>query len=215
MLPRSSTPPTGPRGASPGGRGVGRGGIQKRRNGPLTTDRDGDLLMEPVGDNEVEGMPRGRAESGRMRARASGLAGHAAGTSRGGFSTQQAQQAIIRGLGLQQANILESSMGQYPLPEHGYNRGTSRRSDQESFQAYLRVHGLKESKAASNPDGGVKDLLGFLERKANGVGSEARSGVRIKKVCLSSMAVIVSVSCDPPLVTLFVPNSIKGRTKTT
>lgn len=46
------------------------------------------------------------------------------------------------------------------------------------------VLGLKQSKAASNPDGGVKDLLAFLERKATGI--EAAAGtdaVRIRKVC--------------------------------
>ena len=46
----------------------------------------------------------------------------------------------------------------------------------------IRVRGLKESKASSNPDGGVKDLLAFLERKASASDSSARDAVRIRKV---------------------------------
>jgi hypothetical protein len=49
----------------------------------------------------------------------------------------------------------------------------------------IRVSGLKESRAASNQDGGVSDLLAFLERKANGPDTKPGDAVRIKKVCLS------------------------------
>lgn len=49
---------------------------------------------------------------------------------------------------------------------------------------YLRVKGLKESKATSNQDGGLKDLINFLERKASSftTGRQKRQ-VMIKKVC--------------------------------
>lgn len=49
---------------------------------------------------------------------------------------------------------------------------------------YLRVHGMKQSKAANNPDGGLKDLLSFLERKSTSLieGRRTRQVV-IKKVC--------------------------------
>lgn len=62
--------------------------------------------------------------------------------------------------------------------------GSENRRDRQGGSEEILVSGLKQSKAASNPDGGVKDLLAFLERKANGVfappGSEM---VRIRKVC--------------------------------
>jgi nuclear RNA export factor len=47
----------------------------------------------------------------------------------------------------------------------------------------LQVDGLKASKAASNPDGGLESLLGFLERKAAGLDSGSNRAVKIKKVC--------------------------------
>ena len=49
---------------------------------------------------------------------------------------------------------------------------------------FLRVHGLKESKAVTNQDGGLSDLLNFLERKSSSftTGKSSRQ-VTIKKVC--------------------------------
>ena len=52
----------------------------------------------------------------------------------------------------------------------------------------IKVYGLKESKAASNPGGGVKDLLDFLERKATAPNAPSREAVRIRKVCLTSQS---------------------------
>lgn len=46
----------------------------------------------------------------------------------------------------------------------------------------LIVLGLKSSKATSNPDGGIKSLLQFLERKATQLKGSGRP-VTIKKVC--------------------------------
>lgn len=47
--------------------------------------------------------------------------------------------------------------------------------------ATLRIGGLKDSKAASNEGGGLRELIIFVERKASVVGKLARS-VRVKKV---------------------------------
>ena len=44
----------------------------------------------------------------------------------------------------------------------------------------ISVTGWRRSKAASNPDGGVNDLLAFLERKATAPDARA---VKITKVC--------------------------------
>lgn len=70
----------------------------------------------------------------------------------------------MRGIGAQQANILESRIS---------TGGTT-----------LRVDGLKNSKASTNPDGGLEALLSFLERKAAGLDAKSNRAVRIKKVCL-------------------------------
>lgn len=51
----------------------------------------------------------------------------------------------------------------------------------------IRVIGWRQSKAAGNSDGGVKDLVGFLERKASGTDTSARAAVRIRKVCHITM----------------------------
>lgn len=48
----------------------------------------------------------------------------------------------------------------------------------------IRIYGLKESKAASNTGGGVKELLDFLERKATPPNSTSKDTLRISKVCL-------------------------------
>lgn len=78
------------------------------------------------------------------------------------MSTQKAQQAILRGLGARQAKVLDSRI----------TGGTT-----------LQIDGLKSSKAASNSDGGLESLLGFLERKAAGLDAGSNRAVRIKKVC--------------------------------
>lgn len=164
MFPRSSTPPTGPRGSSSARRGTGRGGIQKRRAGPPKVDKDGDLVMSQEEGGEAKGRSGGHSEGGRSsRGRAAGREGQGAGTARGSLSAQQTRQAVIRGLESLQTNTPELRI---------------------SHDARLRVRGLTESKAASNPDGGLKDLLSFLERKATGLDVEHHRIVRIKKACL-------------------------------
>lgn len=184
MFARSSTPPTGPRSSSPARRGMSRGGIQKRRTGQAKVDKDGDLVMDPVVSFDTSGAGRGYSEGSRpFRSRATIRGGQSAGTSRGNLSAQQAQQAIIRGLESQQANVLESRVSHGAFPAHivGSSKSTRRHVDHSPPQ--LRIRGLRDSKAASNPDGGVKDLLNFLERKASSLDAENRKGVRIQKVC--------------------------------
>jgi nuclear RNA export factor len=154
MLQRPPTAPRGPRNSSPSVRGGGRGGIQKRNKntGPPRVDRDGDLVMDAAAAGDKRRSGKGRLE-GPASSRGSGRGN--GGPSRGGnLGTAKAQQAIIRGLGAKQANIVESHTGNNTL----------------------QITGLKSSKAASNPDGGLESLLSFLERKASGT-------VKIKKVC--------------------------------
>lgn len=158
-----SAPPRAPRGASPNVRGGGGrgGGIQKRRGGtgPVRVDKDGDLLMDAAADKRRSGKGRMDPSKPPISSRTTGSA------ARGGhMASQKAQQAIIRGLGGKQANVLES---------RATNAPTS-----------LQIYGLKASKAASNTDGGLESLLGFLERKAKGTDPDPNRIVKIKKVCL-------------------------------
>lgn len=156
MIKRASAPPRGPKGGSSGN----RGGIKKRRGGPVRVDKDGDLDMDGAG--------RGKSGKGRLESPAPSRPqgpgrGRGSASRAGPLDTQKAQQAILRGLGAKQANILESRIGA---------GGTT-----------LQVDGLKSSKAASNSDGGLESLLGFLERKAAGLDSASNRAVKIKKVC--------------------------------
>jgi hypothetical protein len=211
MFLRSSTPPTGPRGSSPARRGIGRGGIQKRRGGPPRVDKDGDLVMDPVEGKAIGGSGSGWSEGNRSsRARAAGRGGQVTSTFRGNLSTQQSQQAIVRGLESQQANILESRISQNALPEHGGPGRKDWRRDLQTPLASLRVRGLKESKAASNPDGGLKDLLSFLERKANGQDVESHKVV-IKKVCFTVKVAESPGVMQPPLGYTFLPKPGRAR----
>lgn len=159
MLKRSSAAPRGPRNTSPSVRG---GGIQKRRAGPARVDKDGDLVMDPTAAGEERKSGKGQLGGQKPRGRGSGRGG--GGSSKGGNAgILKAQQAIIRGLGAKQANVLES---------HISTGGTM-----------VRIDGLNSSKAASNPDGGVESLLAFLERKASGLDAKSNRAIKIKKVC--------------------------------
>jgi nuclear RNA export factor len=160
MIQRASAPPRGPRNGSPGIQGGGRGGIQKRRAGPVRVDKDGDL--------DMDGSGRGKSGKGRLESpvpsRPQGAGRGRGAAARGGLQgTQKVQQAILRGLGAKQANVLDSRLS--------------------TGNTTLQIDGLKSSKAASNPDGGLESLLAFLERKAAGQDSGSNRTVRIKKVC--------------------------------
>ena len=167
MIQRASAPPRGPRNTSPSVRGGGRGGIQKRRagTGPVRVDKDGDLVMDAATAADRRKPGKGRLESpapSKPHGSGRGSGGPVRGTNIG---AQKTQQAILRGLGAQQANVLESRI---------ITGGTS-----------LRIDGLNSSKAASNPDGGLESLLAFLERKASGLDAASNRSVKIKKVCFS------------------------------
>jgi nuclear RNA export factor len=163
-MQRTSAPPRGPRGASPSVRGGGRGGIQKRRGGTPRVDKDGDLVMDPAAAADKRRSGRGRIEGVPTKPLGAGRAN--GGQTRGGsLGIQKAQQAILRGIGAHQANVVESRLA--------------------SGSSYLKIDGLSSSKAAANPDGGLEALLAFLERKASGLDSKSNRTVKIKKVCLS------------------------------
>ena len=155
--------PRGPRGNSPSVRGAGRGGIQKRQaqGRPARVDKDGDLVMDAAAAGDKRKSGRGQIDG---PAKPMGAGRNISGPSRGGQGNHRAQQ-LLRGIDSKQANVLESRV----TPGPG---------------ATLIIDGLSSSKAASNPDGGLENLLGFLERKASALDAKSNRDVKIKKVCL-------------------------------
>lgn len=148
--------------------GAERGGIRKR--GPMRTDRDGDMDMDRGG---ARGGKRPRGETGRAGGRST-----AGGRPLARDKTLDAIQKAISSSKDSQANIrqIKSSSG----------------ASLEQFS----VRGWKQSKAASNRDGGVESLIAFLERRMN---ATTKSGPRAKitKVCQHLEGPYISVSASP------------------
>ncbi|KAI0890656.1 NTF2-like protein [Annulohypoxylon maeteangense] len=179
--------PSGPRrGSAPSGlrngRGSatktgGRGGIAKRRgNAALRVDRDGDLDMDaPTGTNRSSQKAK-RANHHDSIPTAPRANRQVANGSRAPRASVKAQQIIQRAL----ANGIPAGP-----------RGAQRVNAQETMT--LQVAGLKSSKAAHNEGGGLKELLNFLERKAQTVGKTTRP-IRIKKSHIIGDLVQISTS---------------------
>jgi hypothetical protein len=107
------------------------------------------------GRGHIEGTPSKPLDNRRTNS----------GPNRGGsLGMQRAQAAILKGIGAQQANLLESRT--------------------ITSNSTLKVAGLKLSKAAGNADGGLESLLAFLERKAKAHDKNPNREVKITKVCL-------------------------------
>ncbi len=193
-----ATPPLGPqrgrghpRGSSSGSGtipGGSRGGIQKKRGPPPRVDSDGDLDMDAADGTRA----RGRGGRGRARADVSGpnpSAGRRAPTKGGAgtglFVPGSIQQAIARMVASGEAHVRPAASGlRMEVPNNNSNarKGHDRSRPGQGHLDQISVIGLKQSKAASNPDGGIKDLLAFLERKATGT-DPGQEAVRIRKVC--------------------------------
>lgn len=192
MMQRTSTPPNGPRGrtnlrGSTGAQVSHRGGIQKRRGAPRL-DKDGDLSMDSPGlpgpgDRSKRGRGRGDLSSRSDSDGGRGLNGAQHGPSRGIFAGAAFQKAIARGLAGGDANIKGPNQ---VLRMEGVVKeaaGNGKKRDRQNGLEQIRVIGLRQSKASANIDGGVKDLLAFLERKATGPDAPGNEAVRIRKVC--------------------------------
>ena len=188
-LPDDPSPTMPPRGVPSGPRAAGqssrqsnfrhsaRGGIQKRGTTPLRTDRDGDFDMSEaaVGEGRAARSGRGTSIHGAAASQRSGTP-EAGSRSRGrpriGIDAAAVQRAVLREMGADE-RVTKASTARH---SHASNR------TQDGLET-IRVKGLRQSKAASNRDGGIGDLLAFLERKATHP-NEAQ--VKIKKVCLTS-----------------------------
>lgn len=137
-------PPTGPRAGTgrapprgPRATGGGGGGIQKRRANPRT-DRDGDVSMDAPAGGSSRG---GSTSSGRGRGSKDARGGRGAVNSRTSSRVVQNLQNYVSG----------GPVGKT------YSKN----------MATLKIHGMSNSKATGNPDGGLLSLVTFLERKAS------------------------------------------------
>lgn len=179
MLNKSTTPRIGTRSTRLGPR---RGGIQKRGRDSSRTDKD--TVMDIDTSGAVTGKAhrdsrRGRT-SLRTRGAGSGQDVRTVGSARTSLSAAAVQKAIFRGLGSQGA--MARALRQTPRSARPVGHVEEDSDAVPKGLTQLVVRGFKDSKAASNPDGGIKDLLAFLERKASAE-LPARETVKIKKVC--------------------------------
>lgn len=164
MAPRGKNQPTR-EGRNPlGSKSSSRGGIQKRR-GPTKTDNDGDLDM----DAPSKRLNRGSTNETRGRGRPSGRGPQ---PSRG---AAKVAQIVMKQLGSGNPSDLSARVSRPTRSRGGHIEGLT----------WLRVRGLKQSKAASNPDGGLSDLLSFMERKASSFSTGRRRHLTIRKVSSS------------------------------
>ncbi|THY08479.1 hypothetical protein D6D03_01064 [Aureobasidium pullulans] len=138
-----------------------RGGAVAKRK--TRTDRDGDLVMDPTA--------RTRAGGGVSK-------GGKAGASTGRDKTKGAR-ATTRGADFEKKII--SHIGGAPVrTRHAQSKGLEE----------LRVTGHKNSKAASNSDGGMSSLIMWLEKKAT---MKSKRPVKIKKSRSEGDELIISV----------------------
>ncbi|KAI9745178.1 MAG: nuclear mRNA export, poly(A)+RNA binding protein [Claussenomyces sp. TS43310] len=193
MPPRNNIPPSASRHSPSGIRGAGRGGIQKHRTGAPKVDKDGDLLMGAADGTDIKPSGKRRRQGNRL---SMGLGptreGGGGGSSRISLTSSPAKQAMLRGLGSQQVNMLDSRIGH--VTQSSSNKG--RRHATVGNSQNLLIRGLKDSKAASHRDGGLKDLVAFLERKASGLDAAPQRGVRIKKSWIEGDDTIVTASAE-------------------
>ncbi|KAI9835188.1 MAG: hypothetical protein M1819_002558 [Sarea resinae] len=196
-MPPMMRPPSGPR-AARGGQtnsntthGPSRGGIQKRRGG-LRTDKDGDLDMDAAGSAKNRHRKGRNGAQNRGDGPPGGREALRSVPGRGALNGAALQKAIIRGLATGDAKSQPRS------GRSGVRGGMESVIREASGKAksgldQIRVVGWRQSKAANNSDGGIKDLLAFLERKATGPDTPARDAVRIKKSRAEGDALIVFV----------------------
>lgn len=159
-----------------------RGGVQKRGQQTVRTDRDGDLEMDSNGVGRGRG--RGRGTDHRYNTSKPYTNGHGEpfrDTRRHRVDLSAVQRGVFRAMG--DANTLPKG----PRASSRITNNSSQRSGGTdrptgAFDQIL-IRGLGQSKAATNADGGLESLISWLERKATGSNGEA---VRVKKVCLAS-----------------------------
>lgn len=136
-------PPTGPRAGGSNRptrgatRGATRGGGIGKRRGTPRTDRDGDVSMDSISGSNPPTGPSAHSTRGSRGGR-------------GGRSTRTSTR-------------LAQNVRNYVSEQDG----SARSSKPHLNKVTLKILGLKDSKATNNPDGGLRSLLDFLERKSS------------------------------------------------
>ncbi|KAK4698096.1 nuclear RNA export factor, partial [Lecanoromycetidae sp. Uapishka_2] len=187
-------PPTGPKATRTSGRltssgALSRGAIQKRGTTPARVDKDGDIPMGAAGaGSRGSGSGRGAAIRGSASSRRHDpLSGRPSRPSKTGINASAIEKTVLRSMGS------DTSVSKGPRSSLRGVRGRDRIGAIRESLERISVIGLKQSKAAGNPDGGVSDLIGFLERKATDPDAPAREAVKIKKSRLEGDILIISV----------------------
>ena len=172
-------------------RAMNHGGPRNRKEGLSRLDKDGDIDM--VASGAIS-----KASVGRRSAR---NASQPLGTARAENSHHELSSRPSRltaDFTARQRDLINNLTSGQSQASHKSTRNVFRKQDLNLMQendprleknnglnssaglTEIMVRGLKNSKAVSNPDGGVKDLIAFLERKAS-----AAQTIRIRKVCLT------------------------------
>ena len=206
MLQPTSITPSGPRASRQSARLNAsrqpvRGGIQKRSGTPLQVDKDGDLDMGADAKTRSERAVRsgrgtairGLGQIPRLNTPEPLTNRVSARPARARIDTAAIQKAVLRGMGSNEPVAKTGSRG----ARVGPRARESAREARESLER-IAVFGLKQSKAANNKDGGISDLLAFLERKATIPDASARDSVKIRKVCLTSQIAGHQQPLHPP-----------------
>ncbi|KAH6610529.1 mrna export factor mex67 [Trichoderma cornu-damae] len=162
MAPRGKAQSTREARNSLGAKSSSRGGIQKRR-GPTRVDNDGDLDMDGPA-KRLNRVPATETSGGRGRP--SGRGGSQ--PSRG---AAKVAQIVMKQLGGGNPSDLASRV----------SKPSRLRGARVEGLSWLRIRGLKQSKAASNSDGGLSDLLSFMERKASSLATGRKRHITIRK----------------------------------
>ncbi|KAI0100406.1 hypothetical protein GGR51DRAFT_564214 [Nemania sp. FL0031] len=152
-----------------------RGGISKRQSTRAAKiDRDGDFSMEPsVTTNSSQSHPR------RPKTVAAPPGPITRSSTRNPRPTAKAQQIIQR--------VINGDTSQVSSRTRGSLR------DNIVPTVTLKVEGLKASRAASNQGGGLKELLVFLERKAQSI-EQIQRHIRIRKSQMRGDFVYITAS---------------------
>lgn len=175
-------PPTGPRAGrnNEASRFTHRGGVQKRGQQTVRVDKDGDLDMDFNGVGRGRGRGRG---ADHRRSTPNPHTNEHGNPFRDSRRTKVDLSAVQKGVfrvmgkatkGPRASSRLVSNPGQIA---GGMDKPAAGGLDQ------ILIRGLRQSKAATNADGGLESLLSWVERKASGPNGES---VRVKKVCLTS-----------------------------
>lgn len=189
MLQPPTAPLAGPR-PPRAPRSNKRGGIQKRPGGAVRVDKDGDLDMESAGGSAKD---RGAGHGGQGASQSRGNTGSGLGSSRDaknarlrrGIDPMVLQTTLLRRMGID-GNI-PRGIGPNSRAKKQLGKSLVRERDLNARVRWeqIIIRGFQNSKAASNPDGGIKDLVAFLERKASAPHASAKDLVRVKQVCLT------------------------------